>query len=173
MGVFEAAVDMSEETGTQLWAIGVDSDQYETVGDLPGSVGAAEWREHILTSVVKQFDTAVYDAVAAAARGEFEPGVHRLGLAEHGVDISYSGGYLDDLRPELEALRAGIVAGDIDVPCWLASREPADARLRRLSAPAPPHAAVVLSPASARIETMTSSNSTLSIPSSAPRSTTG
>ena len=41
VGVFEAAVDMSAETGTQLWAIGVDSDQYETVADLPGSVGAS------------------------------------------------------------------------------------------------------------------------------------
>jgi len=126
VGVFEAAVDMSGETGTHLWAIGVDSDQYETVWDLPGSVGAAEWRDHILTSVVKRFDTAVYNAVAAASRGEFEPGVHHLGLAEHGVDISYSGGYLDDLKPELEALRAGILAGDIDVPCRLATREPTD-----------------------------------------------
>ena len=126
LGVFEAAVEMSAASGTQLWAIGVDSDQYATVGDLPGSVGAAEWQDHILTSVVKRYDTAVYDAVAAAARGEFEPGVHRLGLAEHGVDIAYSGGYLEDLRPELEALRTGILAGDIDVPCRLASREQVD-----------------------------------------------
>jgi basic membrane lipoprotein Med (substrate-binding protein (PBP1-ABC) superfamily)/DNA-binding SARP family transcriptional activator len=126
LGVFEAAVDMSAETRTQLWAIGVDSDQYVTVADLPGSVGAAEWRDHILTSVVKRYDTAVYGVVSAAARGEFDAGTHRLGLAEQAVDISYSGGYLDDLRPRLEAMRAGILAGHVEVPCRLASREPID-----------------------------------------------
>jgi len=44
------------------------------------------------------------------------PGRRELGLANGGVDISYSGGFIDHLRPQLEALRAGIVAGEIQVP---------------------------------------------------------
>jgi basic membrane protein A len=42
--------------------------------------------------------------------------VRSLGLAEGGVDISFSGGFLDDIRPELEALRALIISGEIEVP---------------------------------------------------------
>ena len=56
VGVFEAAADMSESSGRELWAIGVDADQYETIGRLPGVVEAERWRQHILTSVVNRFD---------------------------------------------------------------------------------------------------------------------
>jgi hypothetical protein len=36
--------------------------------------------------------------------------------------ISYSGGYIDDLRPTLEDLKARIIAGTIVVPCIPADR---------------------------------------------------
>ena len=49
-GSFPAAVDAKK------WAIGVDSDQYNTVGN-------PAFKPHILTSMVKQVDAAVYGAI--------------------------------------------------------------------------------------------------------------
>src|SRR5690606_21320611 len=47
-GLFEAAKERSEETGTKVWAIGVDSDQYNT--------SSPEVRDYILTSMLKRVD---------------------------------------------------------------------------------------------------------------------
>jgi basic membrane lipoprotein Med (substrate-binding protein (PBP1-ABC) superfamily) len=117
LGVFQVAVEMSVSQDAQLWAIGVDADQYETVGQLLGSVGAKEWQQHILTSVVNRFDDAAFTILAAEADGRFEAGVHHLGLRDGGVDLSYSGGFLDSIRAQLESLRTGIIAEEIRVPC--------------------------------------------------------
>ena len=116
IGVFDAATTMSRP-GRQLWAIGVDSDQFETVRSLAGAVDPDAWRSHILTSVVLHQDLAVYTLLKEFARGEFRSGTRIFDLASHGVAISYSGGFIDDLRPRLETLGARIVAGAIDVPC--------------------------------------------------------
>jgi basic membrane lipoprotein Med (substrate-binding protein (PBP1-ABC) superfamily)/DNA-binding SARP family transcriptional activator len=118
LGIFEAAADMSVALDRQLWAIGVDSDQYETVLRLPGAATrAGEWRPHILTSMLKRFDLAVRGALEDIAAGEFSAGVHILDLASGGVDISYSGGFLDDVRAEIERYRSQIIARTISVPC--------------------------------------------------------
>ena len=102
LGVFEAA------RLTDRLAIGVDSDQWE---EAPG---------HVLTSMVKRVDVAVYRAIEAAAAGAFAGGVQSFGLAEQGV------GYVDDEhnrelispahRARLRELEAAIVAGGISVP---------------------------------------------------------
>jgi basic membrane lipoprotein Med (substrate-binding protein (PBP1-ABC) superfamily)/DNA-binding SARP family transcriptional activator len=117
LGVFEAAMSVSRAEARHLWAIGVDTDQYETVLQLPGALNATAWRSHILTSVVKRIDRLVYSLVADFAHGRFTPGSWNWGLANGGVDLSYSGGYIDALRPTLENLKTRIVAGDIRVPC--------------------------------------------------------
>jgi basic membrane lipoprotein Med (substrate-binding protein (PBP1-ABC) superfamily)/DNA-binding SARP family transcriptional activator len=117
LGVFEAAMAVSREQDRQRWAIGVDTDQYATVLQLPGAVNARSWQSHILTSVVKHIDRLAYTLVADFAQGTFTSGSWNWGLAEGGVDISYSGGYIDDLRPTLENLKTRIVAGEIVVPC--------------------------------------------------------
>jgi basic membrane protein A len=122
LGLFDAATAYTRTTGRQVWAIGVDSDQYETVTGLPGATHPEAWREHILTSVLKGIDTGTYDVVAAYAKGEFRGGVWSQGLASTTSGISYSGGYIDDLRPALEELRARIIAGAIVVPCIPADR---------------------------------------------------
>ncbi|HZD79736.1 MAG TPA: BTAD domain-containing putative transcriptional regulator, partial [Actinomycetota bacterium] len=119
-GVFKAAALTSEDVGRHLWAIGVDSDQYRTVvpalRDQVGEEIAARLQRHILTSMVKHLDTAVFTTMSRYANGALRPGVRRLGLAEGGVDIAYSGGFIDDVRPELEHLRRRIIAGEITVP---------------------------------------------------------
>ena len=116
LGVFQAAADLST-SDKQLWAIGVDSDQYNTVTSLPGSVNSAAWQAHILTSMVKRYDTVVYNALDSYAHGHLQATSQLLGLAEKGVDISYSGGYLNDIQPRIEALRQEIISGKIRVPC--------------------------------------------------------
>jgi basic membrane lipoprotein Med (substrate-binding protein (PBP1-ABC) superfamily)/DNA-binding SARP family transcriptional activator len=122
VGVFEAATALSTPE-RQLWAIGAETDQYETVGLLSGAVHAEAWREHILTSVVKRVDVATYEVLADFARGEFQPGLRTFDLASGGINVSYSGGYIEDIRPQLEAAREQIVAGRIVVPCFPVERE--------------------------------------------------
>ena len=84
LGVFQAAADLST-ADNYLWAIGVDSDQYNTVTTLPGSVNASAWQAHILTSMVKRYDTAVYSALDSYAHGHLATTPQLLGLAQKGV----------------------------------------------------------------------------------------
>ena len=121
-GVFEAAAALSTPE-RQLWAIGADTDQYITVGLLPGAVHAEAWKDHILTSVLRRMDVAVYEVIVDFARGEFQPGPRTFDLASGGIDISYSGGYIEDIRPQLEAAREQIIAGRIVVPCFPVERK--------------------------------------------------
>jgi basic membrane lipoprotein Med (substrate-binding protein (PBP1-ABC) superfamily) len=122
LGLFDAATEYSLAEGRQVWAIGVDTDQYETVLRLPGATDAEAWRTHILTSVLKGIDAQSYAIVAEHARGEFTPGQWKWGLASGASDISYSGGFIDDIRADIEELKAKIIAGEIDVPCIPESR---------------------------------------------------
>jgi len=117
VGVFEAATGLST-SGRHLWAIGVDTDQYETVDLLSGAVHPDAWRRHILTSVLKRVDVAVYESFASFARGEFHSGERVFDLASGGMDISYSGGFIDDIRPQLDAARERIISGQVSVP-WV------------------------------------------------------
>ena len=74
---------------------------------------------------MKRYDTAVYEALSAYADDRTTESVV-LGLADHGVDLSYSGGFLDDVRDQIEALRDGIVSGAVDVPCRPSNRQDID-----------------------------------------------
>jgi basic membrane lipoprotein Med (substrate-binding protein (PBP1-ABC) superfamily)/DNA-binding SARP family transcriptional activator len=119
-GVFERATAASDEEGRQLWAIGVDTDEYESVladsAGEPDGTDPTAWQAHILTSVTKRLDVAFDAVLHDFAHGDLAPGQRSFGLAEGGVEISYSGGFIDDIRPQLDALRARIIAGEIAVP---------------------------------------------------------
>jgi basic membrane protein A len=101
-GVFEAARD------AHVLAIGVDADQWD---EAPGSV---------LTSMIKRGDVAVFDAIAAARRGELKGGMLVLGVKEGALDYVHEGPHAAQLDPavtrQVEALRARLVAGEIEVP---------------------------------------------------------
>ena len=117
-GVFQAAAEIRDR---HVWAIGVDVDQYQEIAamdpkDAPPELHIAAWPSHLLTSMVKRVDVAVYEVLRDYSRGIFTPGVRQLGLAEGGVDIAYGGGFIDDIRPQIEDLRAQIIAGDVVVP---------------------------------------------------------
>jgi basic membrane protein A len=102
LGVFEAA------RATGKLAIGVDADQYS---EAPG---------HILTSMVKGVDAAVFDAIREVKEGRFQGGIEQFGLKENGVGYIYDANNRalipDSVRTRVEALRQDIVAGRIKVP---------------------------------------------------------
>ncbi|MCL1588213.1 MAG: BMP family ABC transporter substrate-binding protein [Actinomycetia bacterium] len=107
-GVFEAAKDTSETTGTKVWAIGVDSDQYLTAGE--------DVQEYILTSMLKRVDVAVYSTINNFVTDSQQSGVVVFDLAADGVAYSTSGGFVDDIVDQLDALRESIIKGDFVVP---------------------------------------------------------
>ena len=107
-GLFKAAKDISEARGSGVWAIGVDSDQYRTASESE--------REHILTSMLKRVDTAVYNIIEARKNGEFTGGEVRNDLSNGGVDYATSGGFVDKIKNRLEEYRTSIINGDIEVP---------------------------------------------------------
>jgi len=102
LGVFEAARTMSR------FAIGVDADQYH---EAPG---------HVLTSMVKRVDNAVYDAIRRVKERRFEGGIQDFGLAEDGVGYVFDehnrGLIPDSVHARVEGLKAAIIAGRITVP---------------------------------------------------------
>ncbi|WP_166355427.1 BMP family lipoprotein [Phytoactinopolyspora limicola] len=101
VGTFQAAADAGK------WAIGTDSDQYETVGD-------PELQEVILTSMLKRVDVAVFDSIAAFADGE-DIVSHAYDLSDDGVGYTTSGGFIDDIVDELDDYKQRIVDGEIEV----------------------------------------------------------
>ena len=106
-GLFEAVVE-SSAGGKQLWAIGVDTDQYQ--------VATAEQKKHILTSMLKRVDNAVYASIKAFMDDEWEPGVQAFDLKSGGIDYSTSGGYVDDIKSQIDSYKQKIISGEIKVP---------------------------------------------------------
>jgi basic membrane protein A and related proteins len=107
-GLFQAAKEYSEANDTKVWAIGVDSDQYNTAG--------ADVQEYILTSMLKRVDVAVYNTIQAHLDGTFTGGPNVFDLSVDGVGYSTTGGFVDDIVDQLEEWKAKIVSGEIVVP---------------------------------------------------------
>ena len=101
-GVFEAA----SEAGA--WAIGVDSDQYNTADPSVQDV--------ILTSMLKNVNVAVYEYLKEVAGGTFPAGVNTYDLSVDGVGYSTSGGFIDDITGDLDDYKKQIIDGEITVP---------------------------------------------------------
>jgi basic membrane protein A len=102
-GVFEAA------KAKKTLAIGVDSDQYNTVTD-------ATLKPVIMTSMLKRVDNAVFNFVKDFASDKFTAGPTVFDLKADGVGYATSGGQVDDIKDKLDAYKADIVAGKITVP---------------------------------------------------------
>ena len=101
-GVFTAAKDAGG------WAIGVDSDQALTA--------AEDVRSVILTSMLKRVDVGVYDFIKSVHDDAFQAGPKVFDLKADGVGYSTTGGNVDDIKADLDALRDQIIAGSIVVP---------------------------------------------------------
>ena len=88
------------------WAIGVDSDQY----NIPG---LAKYKASILTSMVKNVDVGVYDFIKSVHDGKPLTGNQVYSLAKGGVGLATSGGFIDDIKSQLDAAQKKIVDGTI------------------------------------------------------------
>ncbi len=101
MGVFEAAIAKGK------WAIGVDSNQQ------------AEAPDNILTSMLKQADVAIEEALNEVADGKFVPGVFTYGLKEGFVgyvnDDTNKGKIPDDVAKKVDELAQKVINGEITV----------------------------------------------------------
>ncbi|MBB5155024.1 basic membrane protein A [Saccharopolyspora phatthalungensis] len=89
-------------------AIGVDSDQYN-------QPTVAQYKDVIITSMLKRVDLAVYDYVAAVARNDLSTVPKKFDLSIDGVGYSTSGGVINDLVPTVDAYKAAIARGEIKV----------------------------------------------------------
>ncbi len=107
-GLFQAALEQSEATGSKVWAIGVDSDQYHTAD--------AGVRDYILTSMLKRVDVSIFEMIRSVVDGTMQPGPTAYDLSVDGVGYSTSGGFVDDIADQLDSLKAQIVSGEITVP---------------------------------------------------------
>jgi basic membrane protein A len=108
LGLFQAADELSTDD-QHLWAIGVDADQYNTVGD-------PALQEHILTSMLKRVDVAVANTIEDFLNGNWTSGSVVFDLAAEGVGYSTTGGFIDDISSQLDALAEQIASGEITVP---------------------------------------------------------
>ncbi|NNE81471.1 MAG: BMP family ABC transporter substrate-binding protein [Silicimonas sp.] len=102
---------LADELGIdRLKIIGVDADLYFTDTE----------RQHVyLTSITKRMDATVAQVIEATMKGEFEGGLLVGTLENGGVDLAplhdMEDLVPDELKAELEALRAGIIDGSIKV----------------------------------------------------------
>jgi basic membrane protein A len=108
MGVFDAVEEKNK------LAIGVDSNQ--------------DWVKpgHVLTSMLKRVDVAVYNVVKSEKEGHFVWGNKFFGLADHGVDYSvdqYNELLIPkEMRLKIEKVRADILNGKIKVSDYYVTR---------------------------------------------------
>jgi len=104
IGVFQAAAASGKR------AIGVDSDQYQTVGD-------AALQPVIMTSVLKRVDNAVEAFIGDYVDGNVEGGTDIVNdLSTDGVGLATTGGFIDDIADQLDEYKQQIVDGDTTVP---------------------------------------------------------
>ncbi len=101
-GTREAAVE------SDAWAIGVDSDEY--------LIAPEEQKPHILTSMLKRVDVAVFDVYQQHLADTLTGGFNVYDLASDGVGYSTSGGHVDAYTDQLDEIKDMIVAGEITVP---------------------------------------------------------
>ncbi|MCW2605287.1 MAG: nucleoside-binding protein [Pseudonocardiales bacterium] len=101
-GVFKAA------KAANGFAIGVDSDQYNTADSAV--------RDVIISSMLKRVDTAVYDFLSKENDGHFAAGTTTYDLKSEGVGYSTTGGKVDDIKTKVEDYKKQIIDGKITVP---------------------------------------------------------
>jgi basic membrane protein A len=102
-GAIEAT---AKKKGT--WSIGVDGDQYY-------EKGLAPYKDTILTSALKKVDVAVYDYIKSFKDGKLLTGTQVYSLEKGGVGLSYSGGFIDDIKPQIQEAEKKIKSGEIKV----------------------------------------------------------
>ena len=107
LGMFQS-VKAAADGGATVWAIGVDSDQY-TVPAL------AEYKDIILTSMLKRVDVAVYDVIKGAVDGAPLVGIQAFDLSKDGVGYSSSNSAVSEFAAAADAAAEKIKSGEVTV----------------------------------------------------------
>jgi basic membrane protein A len=68
-----------------------------------------------MTSMVKRVDVAVYDFISAVASNQVSSIPKVFDLKVDGVGYATSGGFVDDIKSQLDAYKAQIISGAIKV----------------------------------------------------------
>jgi len=100
------------QAGRNVWAIGVDSDQFDQGRyPNPNSPNSA-----VLTSMIKRVESSVYYALSAVRDGTFTGRAINFTLAMEGVGFSTTNPALSrNVVAQVEDIRRRIIAGDIRV----------------------------------------------------------
>ncbi|MDR2467403.1 MAG: BMP family protein [Spirochaetaceae bacterium] len=111
-GTGNGAIAQAKEYRIQnknVWAIGVDSDQYED-GIYSGSDSA------VYTSMIKNVELATLEVLKMVQSGTFKGGRTVLGMKENGVDYAKSNPAMSDaIKEKLDAAKQEITTGSINV----------------------------------------------------------
>ncbi|MCC7119410.1 MAG: BMP family ABC transporter substrate-binding protein [Anaerolineales bacterium] len=83
--------------------------------DVDWTVSASEYKDVILTSVLKNVNVAVFDTIKAAQDGSFKGGVYVGTLSNGGLGLAPVAGASDELKGELDTVTKGIIDGSIAV----------------------------------------------------------
>ncbi|HUP99114.1 MAG TPA: BMP family ABC transporter substrate-binding protein [Aeromicrobium sp.] len=113
-GVSQRALfNAARVAGDNTWVVGVGSDQYQAATD--------DQKPHILTSVVKRYDTVTYDFLESAADAKPLTGRHDYGADDDAIDFVTSGKFLSRKNvARLRGFQHRIESGNIEVPAKLA-----------------------------------------------------
>jgi branched-chain amino acid transport system substrate-binding protein len=101
VGVIEAAEERD------LYAIGVDTDQRDLAP------------ENVLVSTLKRTDVVAFSVIKEAVEGDFEGGIHSLGLKEDGVGLSLDNALpivTDEMKARIREIKEEISSGWIEIP---------------------------------------------------------
>ena len=113
--IYLSAVEAVRDSGESIVMIGVDADL--TVTDPDNA-------DLFLTSILKQISVATADVVTAVGEGSFDATPYVGTLENGGIGIApfhdYESQVDSELAAEIDALIAGIIAGDIEVTSYLA-----------------------------------------------------
>jgi basic membrane protein A len=103
-----------------VWAIGTDSDQYLSA--------PTEQQPYILTSNLKRVDVAVVRHHQGLRQRQLPGGIQTFDLKATASGYATSGGFVDDIRAQLDDLADQIKSGAIEVPTTPLGRTSGQAR---------------------------------------------
>ena len=134
-GIHEAAFDYSAMTGSHVWSIGADDDEWLFYDGEWWPVWASEddiaylsdrslhIQEHILTSIEKRSSVAIALLLQAYATGESADHLEQS-IANEAITYTTTGGHLVPFESHIERLVEDVVAGRITIAAEPTSQAP-------------------------------------------------
>ena len=112
--IYQGALTAIADAGRDVALIGVDADFYETDPNT---------QDVVLTSILKNMDNSTYEAVMASGEDELDFTPYVGTLENDGVGIApfhnFEDQVSDEVKTELEDIKAGIIDGSIEVQSYL------------------------------------------------------